>query len=181
MAKEQKLTASVKGVALPAVYATDHLKIGDVGAIVVYIHPVVTTQEVDGKTTQTTTYQTDSVAIRFCQADEPLDDAVIRQLTSAIPALMASYLGGNVDYTLNQTIAGKLTYEFTYHKNMMIVISRVLLGSFLLGEAHYLGSQPSETSEPTQSVWSITPTPAAVENTVKTALTEIIKTKLYGG
>lgn len=181
MAKEKKLAVSLRGESLPNIYSTDALKVGETGAIIVYSHPVTTQVEEDGELVDKTDYQTDSVAIRFSLADETITDETKRKLGASVNAIMAAYLGANADYSIQNVIVGKVSYDWQYHKGMGIAISKVLLGDMEVSQAHYLGAVPKVDSLPSQQTWALAPIPTALQNTVDAALPLIIKTELYGG
>ena len=173
MAKEKKLAVTLKGVQLPAVYATDLLRIGEFGAIVVYSSPVT----VDGVTTM----KTDSVAIRFSREGEDISDDLLRKYQAAIPSLMSAYLGSGFDYAASNIIVGKVDYEFNNQPAIGILIVRVKIDGVIVAEAHYLGQSITVQSGPAQYMWMLSPLPATVEKTVSTALPAIIEKELYGG
>lgn len=180
MAKEKKLAVTLRGQSLPNIYSTDALKVGETGAIIVYNHPVTTQVEEDGKLVDKTDYQIDSVAIRFSLADETISEDNQRKLGASVNAIMAAYLGVDSDYSIQNVIVGKLTYDWQYHKGMGLAIARILLGDMEVSQAHYLGNVPKEDTLPTQQTWAVSPIPAALKNTVERALPLIIKTELYG-
>lgn len=180
MAKEKKLAVSLRGQSLPNIYSTEALKLGETGAIIVYNHPVTTQVEEDGKLVDKTDYQTDSVAIRFSLADDTISEDNLRKLGASVNAIMAAYLGADADYSIQNVIVGKLSYDWQYHKGMGIAISRILLGEMEVSQAHYLGNVPKEDSLPSQQTWAFAPVPTALQQTVNAALPAIIKTELYG-
>lgn len=181
MAKEKKLAVTLRGQSLPNVYSTDALKLGETGAIIVYNHPVTTQVEEDGKLVDKTDYQTDSVAIRFSLADDPISADVQRKLGAAVNAIIAAYLGADTDYSIENIIVGKLGYQWEYHKGMGIAIAKITVGDMEVSQAHYLGSVPTVDSKPSQQTWAFNPAPAALQTTVAAALPTIIKAELYGG
>ncbi len=173
MAKEKKLAVTLKGVQLPAVYATDLLRVGEFGAIVVYSTPVTTAGVTEMKT--------DSVAIRFSREGEDISDDLLRKYQSAIPSLMSAYLGSSFDYAASNIIVGKVDYEFNNQPAIGILIVRVKIDGVIVAEAHYLGQSITAESEPAQFTWTLSPLPETVKSTVTTALPAIIQKELYGG
>lgn len=181
MAKEKKLTVSLRGQSLPSIYSTEALKLSETGAIIVYNHPVEVQVTEDDKLVTKTEYQTDSVAIRFAQSEETVSEENLRKLGASVGAIMSAYLGATADYSINNVIIGKLGYEFQYHKGMGIAITKIKLGEMTVSEAHYLGSTPKESAQPSQQLWALSPVPTALQKTVENALPVVIKKELYGG
>lgn len=183
MAKEKKLTVNTTNAAgLPAVYSTDVLKVGEVGALVVYTVTKTTVSFVDGVKKSTTGVVTDSVNLRFSTADTPITEDIKRKLTTNVQAFVDAYLGGGTDVATPTVIVGPVGYEWYYDAGMLLAIVKLKIGDVNIAEAHYLGSKPTPTSEPSQLTYSATSgaVPTTLANIVSKNLKAIINKELYG-
>lgn len=178
MAKEKKL--SLPG--LPTVYATDVLKVGDIGALVVYTVTTPVSTTVDGIKTTKNEIIMSSVNIRFSPADSPVDSATKRKLTTSMPALLDLYLGGGTDVAPATVIVGPIGYEFYQNDGMGMVIVKLKIGDVNVAEAHYLGDKPLADATPSQLVYPATvgSVPPTLSNIVKANLKLILNKELYG-
>lgn len=183
MAKEKKLKLTTPGTSdLPAVYATDVLKLGEIGAMVVYTVTKTTSQYTNGVKTTTTAVVRDAINIRFSTADSPVTEAVKRKLTSNIQALVDLYLGGGTDVATPTVIVGPVGYTWYYDKGMALAITKLLIGDVIVAEAHYMGAKPTATTQPSQIIYPATngTVPPTLANIVNENLATIINRELYG-
>jgi hypothetical protein len=178
MTAETKLSVSYKSEAMPPVYATDFLNIGEQGALVVYNKKVTTK---DDKGVSTTTNDLSAVAFRFAIADEALSDDNFSKVAACVPDLLSAYT--KTDTIPLMIISGTLNYDFHHHVGMGMTNVTLKLGTAKLARADYLGATPKPDSVPTQYDWSMDPEfiPAALQKTVDKNLSVILTKELYGG
>jgi len=183
VAKEKKIKLNtVNGVSLPDVYSTDVLKLGEVGAMVVYtVTKDVSTYD-NGVKTTTRQVVRDAVNLRFASASNPITEDTKRKLTTVIQDLVDAYLGGNTDVATPTVIIGPIGYDWYYDQGMGIAIVKLMIGDVVVAEAHYLGTKPKPTTQPSQIVYPATngTVPPTLANIVTENLSAIINKELYG-
>ena len=184
MAKEKKLklTNTVNAANLPAVYSTDVLKLGEIGAMVVYTVTQKVSSYDNGEKKVTEQVVRGAVNIRFSTTDSPVTEDIKRALTSNIQQLVDMYLGGNTDVATPTVIVGPVGYEWYYDQGMNLAIAKLMIGDVIVAEAHYMGTKPEPTTKPSQVVYPATngTVPPTLANIVNENLAAIINKELYG-
>lgn len=184
MAKEKKLklTTTPNASKLPAVYSTDVLKLGEIGAMVVYTVTKQTSTYDNGVKNTTSQVVRGAVNIRFSPADSPVTEETKRALTSNIQQLVDLYLGGGTDVATPTVIVGPVGYEWYYDAGMQLAIAKLMIGDVIVAEAHYMGTKPAADTAPSQTIYPATngTVPPTLANIVSENLAAIINKELYG-
>lgn len=183
MAKEKKIKLNtINNTGLPAVYSTDVLKLGEIGAMVVYTVTKDVASYDNGTKTITRQVVRDAINIRFSTADSPITDDVKRKLTTNIQTIIDTYLGGGTDVATPTVIIGPVGYTWYYDKGMGLAIAKILIGDVVVAEAHYMGTKPQPGATPSQIVYPATngTVPPTLANIVTENLATIINKELYG-
>lgn len=180
MTKEIKVTTVYNGTTLPSVYATNQLKVGETGAIVIYRQDTTTTDDAGNSTV---IEDTTGVAFRFADATTPLDDATTNKLMSNLGSILQSYVGKSTPAYPIITFSGVLSYDAYFDASLKHYSLKIRLGYAVIAQLWYLGETPTPQSTPSQIEWSFanSDTPAVLTNIINSVAAAAIQKELYGG